>query len=108
MITMVGHIQIELIRDDEPEEGEGIITADELFATIIEGLQRSQKWHKGSGTVRYNRLADGERIGPVEVTKEEYARFHCELGARRDRLVTMLCAGDSPLQRCEGCGPDTC
>lgn len=75
-------IEIELIPDDEPEEDEGTIDAEELFSTLMEGFQHSQKWHDGSGTVRHTQIIDGERIGPINVTKSEYAQLQCELGAR--------------------------
>ena len=81
-------IEIEMIPDDEPEEGEGIVTADELFATLMEGFQHSQEWHAGSGTVRYTQFIDGERIGPIEVTKAEYAQLRCDLRAREQQPET--------------------
>lgn len=74
-------IRIELIPEDEHEEDEGSITADELFTTLVEGFQHSQKWHAGDGTVRYTQFINGEPTGPIEVTKAEYAQLQHELCA---------------------------
>ena len=78
-------IEIELIPDDEPEDGEGIISADALFATLMEGFQHSADWHSGVGTVRYAQFIDGERIGPIEVTKAEYTQLQGDLRAREQQ-----------------------
>ena len=87
LTTMSEPIRIELIPDDEPEEGEGIISADEFFAAIMEGAQQSEAWRNGDGTLRITQFVDGQRIGPMEMTRADYDQLQRDLAAQEQPPV---------------------